>query len=326
MHRKKLIYNPEDWISFGQTWVRPIISEYFDLVPFDPNQTYSPRDSAVLLTYVEQQTQSWFTKLTQSGLKLVVDHLWDSDVDARTVVDNQVMVMRNPNWLWYYSCIEWQWHQYDQYVRSADISRAFFMPMNRQEWHRDQLIDSLSGVLDHALYSYQAQGKHLENDTELNGPVAWRSYFCPDWYNSTCFSVVAESYMRSSRWQQNPHDPYQVYKTEVSEKIFKPMLGQQPFVVFGSVDSLKYLHREGFETFDNLFDETYDTIIDDIDRHHATSAIVIDAVAQWKNGELFQDPFTKQRIQHNHARLFDRTLVNQRFVDEIINPILQFIE
>lgn len=43
-----------------------------------------------------------------------------------------------------------------------------------------------------------------------------------------------------------------------SEKIYKPMYGQQPFIIFGNPNSLKYLKKLGFKTFDHWWDESYD--------------------------------------------------------------------
>ena len=51
-----------------------------------------------------------------------------------------------------------------------------------------------------------------------------------------------------------------------SEKIFKPMLFMQPFILIGAHNDLKSLRKLGYKTFDGIIDETYDTIEDEIDR------------------------------------------------------------
>jgi hypothetical protein len=116
-------------------------------------------------------------------------------------------------------------------------------------------------VLEQGLYSYAERGRMLPNDFDREQQGYWLYYFNPEWYNTTCFSVVIESYMRSMSWHRNPEVPN--YKTEISEKSFKPMAYRHPFITFGSVDTMKYLQREGFETFDNLWDESYDDEPDD---------------------------------------------------------------
>jgi hypothetical protein len=48
----------------------------------------------------------------------------------------------------------------------------------------------------------------------------------------------------------------------VTEKILKPLVGLQPFIVIGNPGSLKLLRHLGFKTFDALIDESYDSIED----------------------------------------------------------------
>jgi hypothetical protein len=50
---------------------------------------------------------------------------------------------------------------------------------------------------------------------------------------------------------------------QLTDKIWKPMLHFQPFVVIGSKGHLSALHQRGFKTFNTWIDETYDTIRDD---------------------------------------------------------------
>lgn len=52
----------------------------------------------------------------------------------------------------------------------------------------------------------------------------------------------------------------------LTEKIIKPLLGLQPFLVVSSPNYLKKLKELGFKTFDGIWDESYDTILDNEDR------------------------------------------------------------
>ena len=54
-----------------------------------------------------------------------------------------------------------------------------------------------------------------------------------------------------------------------SEKIFKPIIFMQPFILIGAQNDLKCLRKLGYKTFDGIIDETYDTIEDEIDRFSA---------------------------------------------------------
>lgn len=58
------------------------------------------------------------------------------------------------------------------------------------------------------------------------------------------------------------------YELDISEKVFKPITRMQPFVVLGQEGILEYLHREGYKTFSNWWDESYDTELNSEERYN----------------------------------------------------------
>jgi hypothetical protein len=64
-------------------------------------------------------------------------------------------------------------------------------------------------------------------------------------YRQSWFSVVSETEMRPRLHR-------------ITEKPFKPLLNFHPILVLGGPGSLKLIRAYGFETFEGLFDETYD--------------------------------------------------------------------
>ncbi len=74
------------------------------------------------------------------------------------------------------------------------------------------------------------------------------------------FNIVTESYMYNKSLPQS-------HKTifEMSEKTYKA-LNCQPFIHLGSYGVLKYMKSMGYQTFPELFDESYDDIINHTDR------------------------------------------------------------
>jgi hypothetical protein len=194
--------------------------------------------------------------------------------------------------------------------------------MYKQRWHRDQIVQDLALELTSAVWSYASTGRVLQPEPD---PLKeWVHHFDGTWYDSTAFSVVVESYMRSDSWVRSPVVPS--YRTEVSEKLFKPCMFYHPIVVYGSLGTLEYLHREGFETFDNLWDESYDLIDVDQQRHDAVTSLILSNVQRFQAGDLGIDSLTQQKLEHNHARVFDRDLVLQRFEREIIGDLQRFLE
>jgi hypothetical protein len=58
-------------------------------------------------------------------------------------------------------------------------------------------------------------------------------------------------------------------KLHLTEKIFKPIVSKQPFMLLAAPGNLAYLKSYGFKTFDSIIDETYDTIQDNDRRTEA---------------------------------------------------------
>ena len=52
-------------------------------------------------------------------------------------------------------------------------------------------------------------------------------------------------------------------KLHLTEKIFKPIVSKQPFMLLAAPGNLEYLRSYGFKTFDGIIDESYDNIQDD---------------------------------------------------------------
>jgi hypothetical protein len=57
---------------------------------------------------------------------------------------------------------------------------------------------------------------------------------------------------------------YQGQKNHLTEKTFKPIVMQQPFVIVSTQGSLKYLRSYGFKTFSDFWNEDYDDCTDDM--------------------------------------------------------------
>jgi len=63
-------------------------------------------------------------------------------------------------------------------------------------------------------------------------------------------------------------------KHHLTEKIFKPIIARQPFVLLAPRNNLAYLKSYGFRTFDRWWDESYDEIADPVHRLQAVVEIV----------------------------------------------------
>ena len=157
------------------------------------------------------------------------------------------------------------------------------------------------------VWSYTSHGRNLPNDAIENQHHNFQRYFNPEWYDNTYFSIVAETFV----------DAPEIF---VTEKTFKPIAFYHPFVVMAQAGHLKYMRDIGFETFDNLFDESYDNINDQTARLTALVAAV-------KNFDpVPYDQLTLQKLEHNHNQFYDQSLTEPRVINEIIKPMIEYAE
>ena len=70
-----------------------------------------------------------------------------------------------------------------------------------------------------------------------------------------------------------------------TEKTFKPMLLEHPFILVARPGSLQLLRNYGFQTFGDYWDESYDTITDHVKRIEAIMNLISDLCAK-TNSEM----------------------------------------
>jgi hypothetical protein len=105
-------------------------------------------------------------------------------------------------------------------------------------------------------------------------------------FQDSYFSVVTETGMG--------------YPLRVSEKTFKPIANKHPFIIVGCAHTLKYIKSLGYETFPELFDESYDAIEDN---GHRLLAIIDQIESFCKLSDKEKDTkfnLVKDKLEHNY--------------------------
>lgn len=112
------------------------------------------------------------------------------------------------------------------------------------EYAKTEMVKRVPLVLDRSMESVD------KNDRPVDIDHIKHSYF----------NIITESYMYNKSLPQS-------HKTifEMSEKTYKALICQ-PFIHLGSYGVLKYMRSMGYKTFPELFDESYDDIINHTDR------------------------------------------------------------
>ena len=145
---------------------------------------------------------------------------------------------------------------------------------------------------------------------ELNGkdyPIAGldQEIFEPP-YNESAYNIISET-------NDNDNDIF------MTEKIWKPIMAKQPFIVHGNHGYLKKLREMGFETFNGIIDESYD-----LEKNKKTKIELITRSCQqllmsnWK--DVYAD--TKSQREHNYENFWNR----ESLENEINKTVLGFLK
>ena len=248
--------------------------------------------------------------LVKKDVRIVLCNLWESE--------NQIMATDYPTILQQYDFDIWHggttyfWFimlqsykdtQFDFYHNHKTFDFLFLNKAQRP--HSDLLFDHLSdqGLLSDSLYSYHSRGIALDSKFEV--PSYRYSYprygadrdLHEDPYNLCAWNIVPET---------------SADETFITEKLWKPIVAKQPFIVHAKAGYLKTLRGLGFMTYGSHINESYD---DEQDLGLRTKRIV-DVCRSLKgcnHTKMYNE--TREIREHNHKIFFDeahlKTHVNQ---------------
>jgi len=338
------------WTDLNSSYLEWILQDKFDLAILNSTNTYNKETDILVITRPESFNLESLKKYLDQGFRLLIVNLWEArpfvlSKDFLPYLHNILVVLgcKNPyfygwkniievpNWFWYNESL---WYtcdknfQYQNYIPNRTNNKLFFMPIRRSKAFRDRIVERFDNLLDNAIWSYAdrfCDGKHLST-REVNPVkrIAWDRQFEEEWYNDTYFSVVVETaYAQSDPTNEalgilnNDKVPCELF---VTEKTFKPIAHQHPFLICGMKGTLAFLKENGFETYDHIFDESYDTL----DFFDARLDIIYNNIKNF-NKERYLDPLTEEKIKHNYTRFYDRSAVLSGVNTDLIEPMLEWI-
>lgn len=302
--------------SFDSDWTRVETEKYFNLAQWEPDKTYDSR-TVLCVDSIQQSTlyYSWIDQqrpLIINNLSEMIGH-WQLCYPLNAA--DHCFVAENPNWFWYNES-KWYYHwKLQDYLPKRTAQYLALMPMRVKKPHRDLTLKKLEPLLPDMIWSYVFQGRQLPNDADI---TIWENqrFFNPDWYDQTCLTVIVESEIQAAKIIKSSKQ----WQPFVTEKTFKPLAFQHPFVLIGQPGTLKYLRQQGFETFGNLWNESYDQI----DHFPARLNAVVDILKSLS--KFLPDKETQRKLMHNYHHFFDQRLISERLKKELFEPMLNYVE
>jgi len=317
MNSKPTILVSENRTVF-QTWFfEKIWEQYFNVEIIDPNKNYDKHSTVIISDYKDFCPGLDINErlLANKGIKHIIDQCWDSWDSELDNITN--FVLRPRDFMWINESIWYRHLGYDKFNLISNPTRDFLLLINAELPNRTKLYDRLTPVLSDNIYSYVGHGVPLQNaqDQERN-TTSWQRYIDPSWYTDTRFSIVCETTV-FDKTKLKPNDDI-----NVTEKTLKPCAFKHPSIIWGQAGTLAWQKRQGFETFDHCIDESYDTVEDQNIRLEKVVEQINICIA---DKTIFTDPLTKQKLEHNYNHFYNEEIVMKLMHEQIINPLLEFI-
>lgn len=319
---KLVIYKPPYQAEslFHSAWFITAVNNYFQIENWI-DQPYPPETVFVV------GCNHWINPACRDRFvdrRVIIDALWESRTGkwgglVNTINSNHVIFYGNaneqavvgtklaPSWFWVNESLWFQYREYNHYFPQRNLQKYFLMPIGHWRQWRETVVNELQPWLPNCYWSMVKQGRFLPG-TKSPKRLDHR-YMNPVWYDDTHFTMVLES-------ARNWNEAVQF----LTEKTYKPLAAYHPFMIIGAAGVLNLLKQQGFMTFDNLFDESYD-LTNDLDQKIKIIKTNLDRFS-W--GTF--DKETQERVEHNRHRFYDNVHVYERLKHEVIEPMYEFIE
>jgi len=264
--------------------------------------------------------------LKDRGFQFIITHPWESLENMNPHNQYKVLLQDikhqvwhgGKNWFWF---LMYRSHKNKQYKLDHSKKIYDFIYLNRQSRsHRKRLFEELrdGGLLDNSLYSF------LDNPYRISLPreyeLSWvgnspfprhggeQEIYEPQ-FNDATFNLVSET-------NDNDNDVF------MTEKIWKPIIAKQIFVVHGNYQYLKTLKELGFQTFDRFFNESYDNESDS-DKRIKKIVELCCSLKTLDKQKIYQE--TESIREHNRNWFFNREVLIKS-INETVLDFLKFAD
>jgi hypothetical protein len=115
-----------------------------------------------------------------------------------------------------------------------------------------------------------------------------------------------------------PETLFDTEKTHLTEKVFKPIVMHQPFILFAGAHSLKYMKEYGFKTFGDIWDESYDEELNSTIRFNKIIKLLTD-ISELSNAKYtILINKTNSIVEFNRCHFYSDSF-KKILIDELIN-------
>ena len=221
----------------------------------------------------------------------------------------------NKNFVNYWASAIWSTVQ-NTPLQNGTVTKKFAVWFNRGTFFRLQLARHLyENYKEDSVISYQENGMLSERclDEFFKNDLTWASNNTPIVYDKLFENRMYdfEDIVGASRKPYSQYfleivaEPNIIDNTWITEKTIKNFYLGKPFIIYSGPNSLKLLQENGFLTFNQWIDETYDTITNSFERLEAIK-LEITRLSKKTYNELqqMQDEMTPI-FEHNRKKFIE---------------------
>ncbi len=264
--------------------------------------------------------------LKDIGFKFIIAHPWESKDNMKGKKFYKDYFKAESAFSWsgkhnYFWFLMNEKHKNHNYNFNHNHKKFDFLYLNKQSRsHRKKLFDVLQekSLLDNSLISFLDAPYNIKLNPSYELPwVDANNYprygsdqdiFEPQ-FNDTAFNIVSET-------NDNNHDIF------MTEKIWKPIIAQQIFIVHGNLHYLEKMRKMGFLTFNSVFDESYD-LEENPDKRIEKIVSLCCYLKHLDKQKIYEK--TQQIRQHNYNHFFNKTALSIS-VNETVSSFLKFFD
>ena len=184
----------------------------------------------------------------------------------------------------------------EQIVESglSQYCKMSFSPQDNMPYHQYKFVNPEFQITNYNLHNFFPANTHTANAS---------ADYCGTDYATSGIEVVLETLFDDTRWH-------------LTEKALRPIACGRPFLLMATAGSLQYLRQYGFQTFEGLLDESYDTIQNPRERLQAVIKEMsrISALPSQKKIQLWQE--LNQIAEQNKHYFFNQLFgqIKQEYV------------
>lgn len=275
--------------AFSIPGVYELLKEYFEVCHVD-NFDYPG------LTIINQRDREKII-LTDN---IIFENLWE-------IPEQKDRTLESTKWFWINESLWYRSLGLDSYTSNKTWEYSWLMPMNLRKPWRTIFKDMISSALDRCVWSYCAEGILLPG-SQGAGTIQDQREFLPAWWDSTSALISIESNVALG---QIPFP---------TEKTLRGFAFSSPTIIVGSQGLLEQTKEWGFESWSELWDESYDKIVETIPRMQVVADIVNTVnLKSYPKSVL-------EKLSHNKDLFWNYKKTKDHFEQIIVEPITRLAD